>query len=167
MKIPWRRKWQPTPVFLPGKFHGQKSLVGCSPWGCKRVGQDWATENVRMNPITLLRERWMEVWNRPRNKSSESAKEYKHVNFEINIPASVTLRCNLGKSCNLFMPQFPRLSNRKKPMINAHQCPKWLSMIMEGRNALGLISAFQAPTRKKREQNRANMWLRTKNSASK
>ena len=34
-KIPWRRKWQPTPVFLPGKFHGQRSLAGCSPWGCK------------------------------------------------------------------------------------------------------------------------------------
>jgi len=26
-----------TPVFLPGKFHGQKSLVGCSPWGCKEL----------------------------------------------------------------------------------------------------------------------------------
>ena len=34
-KIPWRRKWQPTPVFLPGKFHGQRSLAGCTPWGCK------------------------------------------------------------------------------------------------------------------------------------
>ena len=33
-KIPWRRKWQPTPVFLPGKCHGQRrSLAGCSPWG--------------------------------------------------------------------------------------------------------------------------------------
>ena len=32
-KIPWRRKWQPTPVFLPGKFHGQRSLVGYGPWG--------------------------------------------------------------------------------------------------------------------------------------
>ena len=30
----WRWKWQPTPVFLPGKSHGQRSLVGCSPWGC-------------------------------------------------------------------------------------------------------------------------------------
>ena len=29
----WRRKWQPTPVFLPGKVHGQRSLAGCSPWG--------------------------------------------------------------------------------------------------------------------------------------
>ena len=33
-KIPWRRKWQPTPVCLPGKkSHGQMSLVGYSPWG--------------------------------------------------------------------------------------------------------------------------------------
>ena len=32
-KIPWRRKWQPTPVLLPGKSHGQRSLVGYSPWG--------------------------------------------------------------------------------------------------------------------------------------
>ena len=36
-KIPWRRKWQPTPVFLPGKFHGQKSFTGYSPWGLQRV----------------------------------------------------------------------------------------------------------------------------------
>ena len=34
-KIPWRRKWQPTPVFLPGKPHGQGSLVGYSPWSRK------------------------------------------------------------------------------------------------------------------------------------
>ena len=34
-KTPWRRKQQPTPIFLPGKFHGQRSLVGYSPWGCK------------------------------------------------------------------------------------------------------------------------------------
>ena len=29
---PWNRKWQPTPVFLPGNFHGQRSLAGYSPW---------------------------------------------------------------------------------------------------------------------------------------
>ena len=34
-KISWSRKWQPTPVFLPGKFHGRRSLVGYSPWGRK------------------------------------------------------------------------------------------------------------------------------------
>ena len=34
-KIPWRRKWQPTPIFLPGESHGQRSLAGYSPWGQK------------------------------------------------------------------------------------------------------------------------------------
>ena len=34
-KIPWNRKWQPTPVFLPGKSHEQRSLAGYSPWDCK------------------------------------------------------------------------------------------------------------------------------------
>ena len=34
-KIPWKKKWQPTPVTLPGKSHGQRSLAGYSPWACK------------------------------------------------------------------------------------------------------------------------------------
>ena len=34
-EIPWRKKWQPTPIFLPGKPHGQRSLAGYSPWGHK------------------------------------------------------------------------------------------------------------------------------------
>ena len=42
-KIPWRRKWQPSPVFLHGKFHGQRSLEGYSPWHCKELNM---TENV-------------------------------------------------------------------------------------------------------------------------
>ena len=41
----WRRKWLPTPVFLPGEFHGQKSLVGYSPWGHK--------ESDRTEQLTL------------------------------------------------------------------------------------------------------------------
>ena len=36
-KIPWRRAWQPTPVFLPGESHGQRNLAGCSPVGCKEL----------------------------------------------------------------------------------------------------------------------------------
>ena len=35
--IPWRKEWLPTPVFLPGEFQGQRSLVGYSPWGCKEL----------------------------------------------------------------------------------------------------------------------------------
>ena len=38
-KIPWSRKWEPNPVSLPGESHGQRSLVGYSPWG-RRVGHD-------------------------------------------------------------------------------------------------------------------------------
>ena len=37
-KIPWRRKWLPTPVILPGEFHGQRSLAVYCPWGCKELG---------------------------------------------------------------------------------------------------------------------------------
>ena len=40
VKIPWRREWKPTPVVLPGKSHGQRSLVGYSPGGHKRVRRD-------------------------------------------------------------------------------------------------------------------------------
>ena len=36
----WRRKWQPTPVFLPGESQGWRSLSGCRLWGCNRVGHD-------------------------------------------------------------------------------------------------------------------------------
>ena len=39
-KIPWRRAWQPTPLFLPGESHGQRSLIGYCPWG-HRVEHDW------------------------------------------------------------------------------------------------------------------------------
>ena len=54
-KIPWRKKWQPTPVFLPGKSHGQRSLMGCSPWGWNRSDM---TEWVKNNFVRR------EVWRR-------------------------------------------------------------------------------------------------------
>ena len=43
-----RRKWQPTPVFLPGKVHGQRSLAGCSPWGYQEPDTtEWLTHTHR------------------------------------------------------------------------------------------------------------------------
>ena len=48
-KIPWRRKQQPTPVLLPGKSHGQRSLAGYSPWGCKELDR---TEHIRTHAHT-------------------------------------------------------------------------------------------------------------------
>ena len=47
-KITWRRKWQPTPGFLPGKSHGQRSLSGYSPWGDKRVKHDLAIKQQHL-----------------------------------------------------------------------------------------------------------------------
>ena len=53
-KIPWRRVWQPTPVFLPGKSHGRRRQAGSSPWDCKRVRHDLATK--QQQPSLLARE---------------------------------------------------------------------------------------------------------------
>ena len=48
-KIPRSSKWQPTPVLLPGKSCGKRSLVGYSPWGHK-VKHNWATEHAHVFP---------------------------------------------------------------------------------------------------------------------
>ena len=48
-KIPWKRTWQPTPVFLPGLSLGQRSLAGYSPWGCKELDM---TEQLSLHAPT-------------------------------------------------------------------------------------------------------------------
>ena len=49
-KIPWRRAWQHTPVFLPGKFHGQRSLRGYSPWGRNKSDTiEWLTLTLALS----------------------------------------------------------------------------------------------------------------------
>ena len=55
-KIPWRRKWQPTPVFLPGKSNGLSILVGYSPWGCKEL---YTTEQLHSLHYTIQMEKEM------------------------------------------------------------------------------------------------------------
>ena len=50
-KIPWRREWLPTPVFLPGEFHGQRSLAGYSQWGHKESD---TTEQLTTLKISFL-----------------------------------------------------------------------------------------------------------------
>ena len=50
-KIPWKRKWQPTLVFLPGESHGQRTLAGYSPWGHKESDvTDHSTAHKNLNP---------------------------------------------------------------------------------------------------------------------
>ena len=84
-KIPWRRDWQPTPVFLPGESHGQRSLVGYSPWGHKasdrtEVMEQTGTQSLgptggswdRCEPGPVLRvERWL--WRQPEGQTHSSA----------------------------------------------------------------------------------------------
>ena len=53
-KILWRRAWKPSPVFLPGKFHGQWSLAGCSPGGYKESGR--TEHECMLHLATLLAE---------------------------------------------------------------------------------------------------------------
>ena len=50
-KIPWSSKWQLTLVFLPGKFHGERSLAGCSPWGHKESDM---TEQLSTHIVTSV-----------------------------------------------------------------------------------------------------------------
>ena len=57
-KMPWRRKWQPTPVFLPGEFQGQRSLAGSSPWGRKRVRHNWVTFTFTLMLANRVAIRW-------------------------------------------------------------------------------------------------------------
>ena len=51
-KIPWRRKWQPIPEFLPGEFHGQTSLVSYSPGGCKESDMSERLTHTHMHTHT-------------------------------------------------------------------------------------------------------------------
>ena len=60
-KIPWRRAWKPTPVFLPGGSHGQRSLVGYSPWDRReKDGQKRLSKHA--HKVTLSHELWMWLW---------------------------------------------------------------------------------------------------------
>ena len=55
-KIPWKKKWQPTPVLLPRESHGQRSLAGYDSLGHKWVGQDWATKQQHVLQLYIRHE---------------------------------------------------------------------------------------------------------------
>ena len=53
-KFPWRREWQPTPVFLPGKSHGQRSLAGYNPWGRKELDMTELTKQAHHDQVGFI-----------------------------------------------------------------------------------------------------------------
>ena len=61
-KIPWRKEWQPTPVFLPGEFRGQRSLVGYNPWDPKESD---TTEQLTFSLFTFAQPLGPRYWALP------------------------------------------------------------------------------------------------------
>ena len=60
-KIPWKRKWQPTPVLLPGEFHGQRNLASYSSWGHKESDMtEWLTLSLssKVDSASVQRQHW-------------------------------------------------------------------------------------------------------------
>ena len=73
-EVPWRRKWQSTPVLLPGKSHGQRSLIGYSLWS-RRVGHDWATSlSLSWSIEEAYCNHW--CWERLKVKGEEDGREW-------------------------------------------------------------------------------------------
>ena len=78
-KIPWRRAWQPTPVFLPGEFHGQRSLTGCSRWGHRESDTtEWPTHTqptyiVLITPWSIFEtlKLSLKVWNKNQGQNPQ------------------------------------------------------------------------------------------------
>ena len=90
--LTWRRKWQPTPVFSPGEFHGQRSLVGYSPWGQKEsYTTEWLTHTNCLN-IPLKRQTFSD-WIKSKTQLYSTSKKKSHYGFLIHSSADGHLGC--------------------------------------------------------------------------
>ena len=81
-KIPQRRKWQPTPVFQSGKSCGQRSLVGYSPWSCKRVRHDLLQKTLKTLGTCRLKKDFFKNHNNPCSHGVYSFKSQSDVQKE-------------------------------------------------------------------------------------
>ena len=82
-KILWKKKWQPTPVFFSGKSHGQRSLVGYSPWGCKRVRHNLVLKQQQFWGVGIIMPTTLSKW------------RFKNIYFYVYI-------WQLGLSCSMW-----------------------------------------------------------------
>ena len=117
--MPWRRKWQPTPVFLPGEFQGQRSLVGYSSWDCKESDTtDWIslslhfqTSLMKTYPRILSKIKWMS-----NRRISLANKDFKsHKGWNLNL-FELTL-------CELWVDDPSAHTPRRRADLSAH--PFW------------------------------------------
>ena len=83
--MPWRQEWQPTPVFLPGQFHGQGSLVGYSPWGLQELDMtEWLTLSFFQQSLCPGHFLWFYPIHHPRNLDSSVTRKENHSNGEFS-----------------------------------------------------------------------------------
>ena len=104
-RIPWRRKWQSTLVLLPGKSHGQRSLVGYSPWGC-RVRHNWGTS------LSLsLFKHWMLPWILSWDPNKRCKQDGRFLSFPCSFPCVNLWQLNVTlpqvvQICCVLLPGF-------------------------------------------------------------
>ena len=129
-EIPWRREWQPTPVFLPGKSHGQRSLEGYSPWGRKELD---TTERPHFLSFCFKYSEWfLFSWKTLRNthlyffwllepsqKSGQRKRGCQHARDSLQTETKRLSR-SMGLADKLWFNRFPPLS-QEKCSIN-HRC---------------------------------------------
>ena len=104
-----RRKWQITPVFFPRKFHGQRSLAGYSPWGCKESDRtDHATHTIKL-PMTFSTE--LEqitikfIWNHKKIQNCQSIPEKKEQSRRHNPPRHQTILQSHSNQSSMVLAQ--------------------------------------------------------------
>ena len=134
-RIPWRQRWQPTPIFLPGESHGQRSSAACSPWGCKRVRQDWATSrHTHTHSHTVYRlllllqlSRFRRVWlcATPQTAAHQAPLPWDSPGRNTGVGCHCLLQCMKVKSDSEVAHLCPTLCVRllATPWTAAHQAP--------------------------------------------
>ena len=102
---PWRRKWQPTPVFLPGESHGERSLAGYSPWGSqsqtrlKRLSTHTCMQKRKKKPTSpSIENPWSSVSKTvinfyPLSSTAETEESSSNVCWKSSLFSSIKCRC--------------------------------------------------------------------------
>ena len=153
---PWRRRWHPTPLLLPGKSHGWRSLVGCSPWGREESDTtEWLHFHFSLscvgegngNPLQcscLENPRnggawWAAVYgvtqSRTRRKqlsssSSDDSQQWEKVNAATKTQHSQRKNLTLGSSTKAALWKAPKLDMKEVKLLTLRHCS-------EGQRSLG------------------------------
>ena len=118
-KIPWRRKWHPTSIFLPGKSHKQRSLEGYSPWGLKELD---TTRQLKNKKAVTVRQCYI-VLNPKFGGQSMTTQE--RLSIKQETPLRNTCRERLHHSGVPTKPNTWKTSAGSQPRLRSHASPPW------------------------------------------